>query len=287
MKGGGTVPVKESITLPDDALRAEGWYRTALDNPNRVTIGGYDTSKSRSDRQRPERRSAGAGDGHGSQLYHRPQRPHRNGGVLYHLPGKRGAAAVSLRPWHGHYPAAGRGRPGPVRGYGPGRTACLAWRERRAATQRHLQPAGGPGAPTGRTRNYLFILRQVPFAVGASPPLWTKGLSWTASWVSAHCWWGWCSACCCSSSCSPGTSWTAIVMPVQEPAGAMDRVARQRPGRTAAALGSPGAAAADFLLQPDGPEPEKHAGHQRGSPEAQASGRDARSCKVRSTPISL
>ena len=38
MKGGGTVPVKESITLPDDALRAEGWYRTALDNPNRVTI---------------------------------------------------------------------------------------------------------------------------------------------------------------------------------------------------------------------------------------------------------
>lgn len=45
MKGGGTVPVKESITLPDDALRAEGWYRTALDNPNRVTIGGYDTSK--------------------------------------------------------------------------------------------------------------------------------------------------------------------------------------------------------------------------------------------------
>jgi two-component system sensor histidine kinase YesM len=45
MKGGGTVPVKESITLPDDALRAECWYRTALDNPNRVTIGGYDTSK--------------------------------------------------------------------------------------------------------------------------------------------------------------------------------------------------------------------------------------------------
>ena len=45
MKGGGTVPVKESTTLPDDALRAEGWYRTALDNPNRVTIGGYDTSK--------------------------------------------------------------------------------------------------------------------------------------------------------------------------------------------------------------------------------------------------
>ena len=39
------MPVKESTTLPDDALRAEGWYRTALDNPNRVTIGGYDTSK--------------------------------------------------------------------------------------------------------------------------------------------------------------------------------------------------------------------------------------------------
>ncbi|EFB75353.1 ATPase/histidine kinase/DNA gyrase B/HSP90 domain protein [Subdoligranulum variabile DSM 15176] len=45
MKGGGAVSVKDAITLPDDEMRAEGWYRAALETPNRVTIGGYDTSK--------------------------------------------------------------------------------------------------------------------------------------------------------------------------------------------------------------------------------------------------
>ena len=45
MRGGGVVPVKETITLPDSALREENWYRAALENPNRVVIGGYDTSK--------------------------------------------------------------------------------------------------------------------------------------------------------------------------------------------------------------------------------------------------
>lgn len=45
MKDGGAVVVKDAITLPDGEMRAESWYRAALDAPNRVTIGGYDTSK--------------------------------------------------------------------------------------------------------------------------------------------------------------------------------------------------------------------------------------------------
>lgn len=45
MKDGGAVAVKDAITLPDGEMRAESWYRAALDAPNRVTIGGYDTSK--------------------------------------------------------------------------------------------------------------------------------------------------------------------------------------------------------------------------------------------------
>lgn len=45
MKSGGAVSVKDAITLPDEEMRAEGWYRAALETPNRVTIGGYDTSK--------------------------------------------------------------------------------------------------------------------------------------------------------------------------------------------------------------------------------------------------
>ena len=73
--------------------------------------------------------------------------------------------------------------------------------------------------PDGRTRNYLFILRQVPFAGWRIATLWTKGLSWTASWVSAHCWWGVVFSLLLLFFLFSRYFLDAIVMPVQEPAG--------------------------------------------------------------------
>lgn len=47
LKGGGTVAVKDTFSLPAEAMRAAGWYSAALAAPNKVVIGGYDTSKTK------------------------------------------------------------------------------------------------------------------------------------------------------------------------------------------------------------------------------------------------
>lgn len=207
MKGGGTVPVKESITLPDDALRAEGWYRTALDNPNRVTIGGYDTSKT----------DLTANAQKGGQLVlvtamapnYTTDRSGRIEMVAYFTTSQVSEVPLRSRSDPGMGTTLLLDEEGQVLFGDMGREELLAWfGENGAQLPNGTFNRRAALDPDGRTRNYLFILRQVPLRVGASPPLWTKGLSWTASWVSAHCWWGWCSACCCSFSCSPGTSWT-------------------------------------------------------------------------------
>ncbi len=45
MKEGGGVSVKENVSVADEWLRKEGWYTAAMQRPNNVIIGGYDTSK--------------------------------------------------------------------------------------------------------------------------------------------------------------------------------------------------------------------------------------------------
>ena len=197
MKGGG-YRAGEGVHHP--AGRRPARRRLVPHRPGQSQPGDHRRlrhQQDRSDRQRPERRSAGAGDGHGSQLYHRPR--------------------------HGHYPAAGRGRPGPVRGYGPGRTACLVWRERRAATQRHLQRAALD--PDGRTRNYLFILRQVPFTGWRIATFVDEGLIMDRILGIGALLVGVVFSLLLLFFLFSRYFLDAIVMPVQEPAGAMDRVA--------------------------------------------------------------
>lgn len=47
MKGGGAVYMKETIVLPEEEIRAEPWYGEAVEHPNTVALGGYDTSRVR------------------------------------------------------------------------------------------------------------------------------------------------------------------------------------------------------------------------------------------------
>lgn len=47
MKGGGAVYMKETIVLPEEEIRAEPWYGEAVEHPNTVALGGYDTSQVR------------------------------------------------------------------------------------------------------------------------------------------------------------------------------------------------------------------------------------------------
>lgn len=45
MKNGGGVYMKDDIVLSDEEIRTQSWYTQALLNQNRVTVGGYDTTK--------------------------------------------------------------------------------------------------------------------------------------------------------------------------------------------------------------------------------------------------
>lgn len=47
MKDGGAVYMKEDMVLPQSQARQEAWYRSALQRPNAVVLGGYDSSRIR------------------------------------------------------------------------------------------------------------------------------------------------------------------------------------------------------------------------------------------------
>lgn len=47
MRDGGAVYMKDDITLPQEEVRGADWYQEALRQPNRVTVGVYDTSRTR------------------------------------------------------------------------------------------------------------------------------------------------------------------------------------------------------------------------------------------------
>ncbi len=121
MADGGAVYMKDDIALPEEAVRASGWYQDALARPNTVTLGCYDTSRVRLSCGYPRRRSAGggrreadAGDGREAVcLLRRPLHP---------------PAAGAGRPCGGAAPACAHGGDG-VRGHaGGGRHRQLAHR---------------------------------------------------------------------------------------------------------------------------------------------------------------
>lgn len=45
MKDGDTASMKDDLVLPVDQVREESWYQQALEKPNTVVLGGYDTSR--------------------------------------------------------------------------------------------------------------------------------------------------------------------------------------------------------------------------------------------------
>lgn len=47
MRDGGAVYMKDDITLPQEEIRGSDWYQAALLRPNTVTVGCYDTSRTR------------------------------------------------------------------------------------------------------------------------------------------------------------------------------------------------------------------------------------------------
>lgn len=198
MKGGGTVPVKESITLPDDALRAEGWYRTALDNPNRVTIGGYDTSK--------------------TDLTANAQK----GGQL--------VLVTAMAPNYTTDPGMGTtlllDEEGQVLFGDMGREELLAWfGENGAQLPNGTFNRRAALDPDGRTRNYLFILRQVPFTGWRIATFVDEGLIMDRILGIGALLVGVVFSLLLLFFLFSRYFLDAIVMPVQEPAGAMDRVA--------------------------------------------------------------
>lgn len=198
MKGGGTVPVKESITLPDDALRAEGWYRTALDNPNRVTIGGYDTSK--------------------TDLTANAQK----GGQL--------VLVTAMAPNYTTAPGMGTtlllDEEGQVLFGDMGREELLAWfGENGAQLPNGTFNRRAALDPDGRTRNYLFILRQVPFTGWRIATFVDEGLIMDRILGIGALLVGVVFSLLLLFFLFSRYFLDAIVMPVQEPAGAMDRVA--------------------------------------------------------------
>lgn len=47
MKNSGVVYMKDDLILPEAAVREESWYQEALQRPNSVILGGYDSSRVR------------------------------------------------------------------------------------------------------------------------------------------------------------------------------------------------------------------------------------------------
>ena len=47
MKGGGAVYVKDDIVVPETEIRAASWYSDALNAPNTIVLGSFDTSRIR------------------------------------------------------------------------------------------------------------------------------------------------------------------------------------------------------------------------------------------------
>ena len=47
MKQGGTVYVKDNIVLPESQIKSLSWYSDALNNPNIINIGCFDTNRVR------------------------------------------------------------------------------------------------------------------------------------------------------------------------------------------------------------------------------------------------
>lgn len=47
MKEAGAVYMKDDIALPEGQVRQEDWYRNAVENPNKVVLGCYDTTHTR------------------------------------------------------------------------------------------------------------------------------------------------------------------------------------------------------------------------------------------------
>lgn len=47
MIDGGAVYMKDDIAIPEETVRTSGWYQNALSHPNTVTLGCYDTSRTR------------------------------------------------------------------------------------------------------------------------------------------------------------------------------------------------------------------------------------------------
>lgn len=45
--GAGAVYMKDDVAIPEDQIRSSDWYHTALDRPNTVVLGCYDTSRTR------------------------------------------------------------------------------------------------------------------------------------------------------------------------------------------------------------------------------------------------
>lgn len=47
MKDGGVVYVKDNITVSTEEIRTADWYSAAVDRPNTITLGSYDTERTR------------------------------------------------------------------------------------------------------------------------------------------------------------------------------------------------------------------------------------------------
>ena len=285
MKGGGTVPVKESTTLPDDALRAEGWYRTALDNPNRVTIGGYDTSKT----------DLTANAQKGGQLVlvtamapnYTTDRSGRIEMVAYFTTSQVSEVPLRSRSDPGMGTTLLLNEEGQVLFGDMGREELLAWLgENGAQLPNGTFNRRAALDPDGRTRNYLFILRQVPFTGWRIATFVDEGLFMDRILGIGALLVGVVFSLLLLFFLFSRYFLDAIVMPVQEPAGAMDRVA-----------------ANDLAVQL---QPSGHQELQRltssfnqmvlslktcwpstRKPRSASIRPRCRSCKVRSTPISL
>ena len=218
------MPVKESITLPDDALRAEGWYRTALDNPNRVTIGGYDTSKT----------DLTANAQKGGQLVlvtsmapnYTTDRSGHIEMVAYFTTSQVSEVPLRSRSDPGMGTTLLLDEEGQVLFGDMGREELLAWfGENGAQLPNGTFNRRAALDPDGRTRNYLFILRQVPFTGWRIATFVDEGLIMDRILGIGALLVGVVFSLLLLFFLFSRYFLDAIVMPVQEPAGAMDRVA--------------------------------------------------------------
>lgn len=224
MKEGGMVPVKESVTLPDDVLRAERWYRTAFDNPNRVTIGGYDTSKT----------DLTANAQKGRQLVlvtamapnYTTDRSGRIEMVAYFTTSQVSEVLLRARSDPGMGTTLLLDEEGEVLFGDMGREELLAWfGENGAQLPDGTFNRRAALDPDGRTRNYLFILRQVPFTGWRIATFVDEGLIMDRILGIGALLVGVVFSLLFLFFLFSRYFLDAIVMPVQELAGAMDRVA--------------------------------------------------------------